>query len=48
MLTFAYSYDWQKLNNKMNKKGSQEYLVWSLNMWLDKLIVIFWSFFWDN
>ena len=25
MLTFPYSYNWQKLNNKMNEKRSQEY-----------------------
>ena len=25
MLTFPYSYNWQKFNNKMNEKRSQEY-----------------------
>ena len=25
MLTLPYSYNWQKFNNKMNKKRSQEY-----------------------
>ena len=25
MLTIIYSYDWQKLNAKMNEKRSQEY-----------------------
>ena len=25
MLTFPYSYNWQKFHNKMNKKRNQEY-----------------------
>ena len=25
MLTLPYSYNWQKFNNKMNEKRSQEY-----------------------
>ena len=25
MLTFPYSYNWQKFNNKMNERRSQEY-----------------------
>ena len=49
MLTFPYSYNWQKFNKKMNKKRIQEYQ--SMNpeyMYLGKLIIVFWSFFWDN
>ena len=38
MLTIPYSYNWQKFNNKMNEKGSQEYqsmdsenVTWQIN-----------------
>ena len=48
MLTFPYSYNWQKLTTKWMKKEARSIRVWTLNMQLGKLIVVFWSYFWDN
>ena len=49
MLTFRYSCNWQKLAKaKWMKKEAMSIRVWTLNMQLGKLIVVFWSYFWDN
>ena len=46
MLTLSYSYHWQKFNNKMNEKRSQEYQ--SMDPEYVTRQIKFWSFFWDN
>ena len=43
MLTFAYSYNWQKFNNKMNEKRNQEYQ--SMDPEYVTRQTKFWSFF---
>ena len=49
MLTFPYSCNWQKLAKaKWMKKEAMSIRVWTLNMQLGKLIVVFYSFFWDD
>ena len=48
MLTFPYSNNWQKFERKWMKKEARSIRVWTLNMYLGKLIVVFWSFFWDD
>ena len=45
MLTLPYSYNWQKFNNKMNKKRSQVYQSMDLEYVTGRLIAVFWSFF---
>ena len=48
MLTLPYSYNWQKLKNKMNEKRSHEYQNIDPEYVTGQIIVVFWNFFWGD